>query len=116
MANENESLGDSQNVESSATIEEQGEGAADSTAEDTLKSYEKLVEQLSAQNAELMKNQQSLQSQIGELIRNGATAGKPSADTESTTEPEEPYVPLAELGKELGKRDYKSHNSIRGDD
>lgn len=111
-----ENTNDSQMTDSNDTIEPQGESAAGSTAEDTLESYQKLVEQLTAQNAELIKSQESLQSQIGELIRNGATAGKPSTSAESTTEPDdEPYVPLAELGSEIGKRDYKPHNSNRGD-
>ena len=26
-------------------------------------------------------------------------------------EPQEPYVSLAELGSQLGKRDYRSHNT-----
>lgn len=117
----------STNNEPNATIEPQTTGAADGTAEDTPEEYKALVEQLMEQNKSLIEQNKSLQTQFGILIRSGASVGR-HGDSGSVSgpgnpdpldpvqgmgqpEPQEPYVSLAELGSQIGKRDYGSHNS-----
>ena len=117
----------STNNEPNANIEPQTTRAADGTAEDTPEEYKALVEQLMEQNKALIEQNKSLQNQFGILIRSGAHVGR-NGDSGSVSdsgsagnagsvqdmgqdEPQEPYVSLAELGKEIGKRDYGSHNS-----
>lgn len=108
-------------------IEPQTPGAADSTAEDALGEYKALLEQMKAQNAALIEQNKSLQTQFGILIRSGASVGRNgdsgSVSGSGNTDPvgsgqgvgqpglQEPYVSLAELGSQIGKRDYGSHNS-----
>ena len=111
----------------SGSIEPQASSAAGSTAEDTLAEYKALLKQMEAQNKALIEQNRSLQSQFGMLIRSGAHVGQhgsgdpvsgsgtgslldPVQDS-GQNEPQEPYVSLAELGKEIGKRDYGSHNT-----
>lgn len=111
----------------SGSIEPQASSAAGSTAEDTLAEYKALLKQMEAQNKALIEQNRSLQSQFGILIRSGAHVGR-NGDSSSVSdsgsagnagsvqdmgqdEPQEPYVSLAELGKEIGKRDYGSHNT-----
>ena len=111
----------------SGSIEPQAASAADRTAEDTLDEYRSLLKQMEAQNKALLEQNRSLQSQFGILIRSGASVGR-HGDSGSVSdsgsagnagsvqdmgqdEPQEPYVSLAELGKEIGKRDYGSHNT-----
>ena len=111
----------------SGSIEPQAASAAGGTAEDTLAEYRSLLEQMEAQNKALLEQNRSLQSQFGILIRSGASVGR-HGDSGSVSdsgsagnagsvqdmgqdEPQEPYVSLAELGKEIGKRDYGSHNT-----
>lgn len=112
-------------------IEPQTPGAADSTAEDALGEYKALLEQMKAQNAALIEQNKSLQTQFGILIRSGASVGRHgdsgSVSGSGSTDPvgsgqgrgqtgsQEPYVSLAELGSQIGKRDYGSHNSKRSD-
>lgn len=117
----------STNNEPSVNIEPQTTGAADGTAEDTPEEYKALVEQLMEQNNALIEQNKSLQNQFGILIRSGASVGQ-HGDSSSVSgpgnpdpldpvqgmgqpEPKEPYVSLAELGSQIGKRDYGSHNS-----
>ena len=117
----------STNNEPSVNIEPQTTSAAGGTAEDTLGEYKALIEQMKAQNAALIEQNKSLQSQFGILIRSGASVGR-HGDSGSVSgpgnpepldpvqgmgqpEPKEPYVSLAELGSQIGKRDYGSHNS-----
>ena len=103
----------STNNEPNANIEPQApeQSAAGSSAEDTLKAYEGLIEQMRAQNETLIKANESLQSQIGLLIRGGGSVGQHTADPEPQNPTQEPgYTSFADLGKELGKRDYQSHN------
>lgn len=111
----------------SVNIEPQANGAAGSTAEDTLGEYKALLEQMKAQNQALIEQNKSLQNQFGILIRNGAHVGRhegsasvsgsgangalDSMQDSGLSEPQEPYVTLAELGSQLGKRDYQSHNT-----
>lgn len=111
----------------SGSIEPQAASAAGSTAEDTLEEYRSLLKQMEAQNKALLEQNRSLQNQFGMLIRSGAHVGQHgSGDPVSGSgtgslldpvqdsgqdEPQEPYVSLAELGKEIGKRDYGSHNT-----
>ena len=111
----------------SGSIEPQASSAAGSTAEDTLAEYRSLLKQMEAQNKALLEQNRSLQNQFGILIRSGAHVGR-NGDSGSVSdsgsagnagfvqdmgqnEPQEPYVSLAELGKEIGKRDYGSHNT-----
>lgn len=117
----------STNNEPSVNIEPQTTSAADSTAEDTLGEYKALIEQMKVQNAALIEQNKSLQSQFGILIRSGASVGRhgdsgsvsgpgnpeplDTAQGMGQPEPKEPYVSLAELGSQIGKRDYGSHNS-----
>lgn len=111
----------------SGSIEPQAASAAGGTAEDAQAGYRALVEQLMSQNKALIEQNRSLQSQFGILIRSGASVGRhgdsdPIHDSGNAgnagsvqdmgqNEPSEPYVSLAELGKEIGKRDYVSHNT-----
>lgn len=97
--------------------------AADSTAEDTLT---KLFEQSQAQVAQLVEQNKSLQDQIGMLLRNGASVtdnngtSTPNNDNTQTIgnmtqaqfeyRQSEEYVSLADLGREVGKRDYENRN------
>ena len=116
----------STNNEPSATIEPQTTSAAGGTAEDA-QEYKALVEQLMSQNKALIEQNKSLQNQFGILIRSGASVER-HGDSGSVSgpgnpdpldpvqgmgqpEPQEPYVSLAELGSQIGKRDYGSHNS-----
>ena len=117
----------STNNEPSVNIEPQTTGAADGTAEDTPEEYKALVEQLMEQNKALIEQNKSLQNQFGILIRSGASVERhgdsgsvsgpgnpdPLDPVQGMGQPEskEPYVSLAELGSQIGKRDYGSHNS-----
>ena len=113
--------------EPSANIEPQTTSAAGGTAEDAQEEYKALVEQLMSQNKALIEQNKSLQTQFGILIRSGASVGR-HGDSGSVSgpgnpdpldpvqgmgqpEPKEPYVSLAELGSQIGKRDYSPHNS-----
>lgn len=101
----------STNNEPSANIEAQTTSAAGGTAEDAQDDYKALVEQLMAQNETLIKANESLQSQIGLLIRGGGSVGQHAPDPEPQNPTQEPgYTSFADLGKELGKHDYHSHN------
>lgn len=117
----------STNNGSNVNIEPQTPGAAGSTAEDALGEYKELLEQMKAQNEALIEQNKSLQTQFGILIRSGASVGR-NGDSDSVsgfgntgpvgsgqgmgqTGSQEPYVSLAELGSQIGKRDYASHNS-----
>ena len=117
----------STNNGTNVNIEPQTTGAAGSTAEDALGEYKALLEQMKAQNAALIEQNKSLQTQFGILIRSGASVGRHgdsgSVSGSGNTDPvgsgqgtgqtgsQEPYVSLAELGSHIGKRDYGSHNS-----
>ena len=114
----------STNNGANVNIEPQTPGAAGSTAEDALGEYKALLEQMKAQNAALIEQNTSLQTQFGSLIRGGARVGRnrdgDSVSGSGNTDPvvsgkgmgsQEPYVSLAELGSQIGKRDYGSHNS-----
>ena len=105
-----------------ATIEPTSEDvAAGVTAEDTAKAYDALFNQLRGENEKLAQANRSLQAQIGILMRNGASVGEltqansePSSSQSNEPEPpSEPYVSLADLGAEIGKRDYATHNTRR---
>lgn len=85
------------------------------TSEDTLSEYKSLIASMKAQNDALMKQNESLQAQFGILIRNGASAGSVATTDDASEDGNEPYVSLSQLGNELGKRDYQSHNLKDGD-
>lgn len=118
MSDQNNESQVSTNAEPSANMESQQTqtGAVGNSAEDTLSEYKALIEQIKAQNQALIEQNKSLQNQFGILIRNGASVGHNDSNTDSEhlepTKPEK-YVSLAELGSEIGKRDYKSHNSLK---
>lgn len=108
----------------SGSIEPQTASAAGGTAEDAQEEYKALVEQLMSQNKALIEQNKSLQSQFGILIRSGASVGRHgdsdpihdsgnagNAGSVQDMGQNEPYVSLAELGREIGKRDYGSHNT-----
>lgn len=98
------------------------DGAGDGTPEDTLGAYKSIIEQQKKQIDTMLDNQKSLQNQISVLIRNGASPngrndtgnnvldGSGSGGNDSDHDSQEPYVTLAELGSEIGKRDFHSHN------
>lgn len=110
-----------------ASIEPQTPGAAGGTAEDALGEYKALLEQMKAQNAALIEQNKSLQTQFGVLIRSGASVGRHgdsgSVSGSGSTDPvgpgqgmgqtgsQKPYVSLAELGSQVGRRDYGSRNA-----
>lgn len=96
--------------EDNGKIDAQAPVAAEGTAEEAAEgAYKALFEQMKATNEELAAANKSLQDQIGILIRNGSTVTARNED-EANREPKEPYASLADLGSEIGKRDYKSHN------
>lgn len=110
----------------SGSIEPQAASAAGGTAEDAQAGYRALVEQLMSQNKALIEQNRSLQGQFGILIRSGASVGRhgdsdPIHDSGNAGNAgnvqdmgqNEPYVSLAELGREIGRRDYGSHNSAK---
>ena len=99
-------------------------GAAGSSAEDTQAQMFAMQQQ---QIAQLIEQNKSLQSQIGTLLRNGASIVDDSQQqqvqnaqnvqqignmTQAQAEyrRSEDYVSLADLGKEIGKREYKNDN------
>lgn len=99
-------------------------GAAGSSAEDT---YAKMFEQSQAQVAQLIEQNKSLQNQIGTLLRSGASITDDSqqqqqqqaqqaqqvgnmTQAQAEYKRSEDYVSLSDLGKEIGKREYKNDN------
>lgn len=110
----NQNNQNSTGADGNGTIEGQANtGAAGSTAEDTLDGYKALVEQMKSQNEALMSQNKSLQSQFETLIRNGAGVTQQQQQQAHDNGPDdagEHYTSLADLGNEIGKRDYKSHN------
>lgn len=97
-------------IENEDVVEVSADGR---TSEDTLKAYEALFEKQKQEIAKQMKVNNSLQKQINILMRNGAsvteTIENVSRETNEVNESED-YVSLSEIGKEIGKRDYVSHN------
>lgn len=84
--------------------------AAGSTAEDALAEYKALIDTMKQQNEALINQNKALQDQFSVLVRNGAgVASQP--EPKQPEPPQEPYVPLAALGAEIGTRDYHSHNT-----
>lgn len=47
----------------------------------------------------------------GSVSDSGSAGNAGSVQDMGQNEPQEPYVSLAELGSEIGKRDYGSHNT-----
>ena len=107
-------------IQENDTIKEQtNEGSTTSadvsTSEDTLAAYEALFEKQKKQIEEQIETNKSLQNQINILMRNGASVSRETLETEETPQKETDsaeYVSLAELGTELGKRDYKTQNEV----
>ena len=102
-------------------------GAAGSSAEDTQAEMFAVQQQ---QIAQLIEQNKSLQSQIGTLLRSGASIVDDSQQQAQNAQQQaqnaqqvgnmtqaqfeykrsEDYVSLADLGKEIGKREYKNDN------
>ena len=91
------------------------DGAGESTPEDTPNAYETIIAQQQAQISALIAQTNSLSGQITELIRGGAVitdnkqgsvgAANVTPNGLQGFEPPEDYVPLADLGAQIGKRD-----------
>lgn len=92
------------------------DGAGDNTPEDTPNAYETIIAQQQAQISALIAQTNSLSGQINELIRGGAviTDNKQNSVVAAANatpnglqgfEPPEDYIPLADLGAQIGKRD-----------
>ena len=122
MSDTTENTDTQQTAPEPVTIDSTSEDvAAGVTAEDTARAYDALFNQLRGENDKLAKANRSLQAQIGILLRNGASVGdtsqavnEPGQDQANEPEPpSEPYVSLADLGAEIGKRDYATHNTQR---
>lgn len=103
-----------------ATVEPQGASspvAGAATPEDTT-DYQALIGEMQKTMQEtvsaLKTQNESLQRQIGILIRNGANQTSPAqpAQAEQQGTPEG-YKPLADLGAEIGKRDYGSSGATK---
>lgn len=100
-------------------------GAAGSSAEDT---QAQMFETQQKQIAQLIEQNKSLQSQIETLLRSGASIVDDSQQQQQQQQAQnaqqvgnmtqaqaeyrrsEDYVSLADLGKEIGKREYKNDN------
>lgn len=95
-----------------ATIESQDEAASAGKAspEDTLAAYQELFEKQKKALDDSTAKIASLQNQIGILMRNGASVGSAASQEQTSDEAHETYVSLTDLGREIGKRDYQSHN------
>lgn len=95
-----------------ATIELQDEAASAGKAspEDTLVAYQELFEKQKKALDDSTAKIASLQNQIGILMRNGASIGSAASQEQESNEAQEAYVSLTDLGREIGKRDYQSHN------
>lgn len=122
MSDTTENTDTQQTAPEPVTIDSTSEDvAAGVTAEDTARAYDALFNQLRGENDKLAQANRSLQAQIGILLRNGASVGntsqavnEPGRDQANEPEPpSEPYVSLADLGAEIGKRDYATHNTQR---
>lgn len=122
MSDTTENTDTQQTMPEPVTIDSTSEDAAAGvTAEDTARAYDALFNQLRGENDKLAQANRSLQAQIGILLRNGASVGdtsqainEPGRDQANEPEPpSEPYVSLADLGAEIGKRDYATHNTQR---
>ena len=122
MSDTTENTDTQQTAPETVTIDSTSEDtAAGVTAEDTARAYDALFNQLRGENDKLAQANRSLQAQIGILLRNGASVGdtsqainEPGRDQANEPEPpSEPYVSLADLGAEIGKRDYATHNTQR---
>ena len=122
MSDTTENTDTKQTAPEPVTIDSTSEDAAAGvTAEDTARAYDALFNQLRGENDKLAQANRSLQAQIGILLRNGASVSdmsqainEPGQDQANEPEPpSEPYVSLADLGAEIGKRDYATHNTQR---
>lgn len=120
MENENMETNDSSTTENEPAIIEAQETTTEAaaTAEETVAAYQALFEKQKAEKQRADEQIKSLQNQITILMRNGGSVTAPSAEQQPEQsferEPErEPYVSLSELGREIGKRDYSSHNMNR---
>lgn len=100
-------------------------GAAGSSAEDT---QAQMFDTQQKQIAQLIEQNRSLQSQIETLLRSGASITDDSQQQQQQQQAQnaqqvgnmtqaqfeyrrsEDYVSLADLGKEIGKREYKNDN------
>ena len=113
--NENEdNTGNVDQTSDDVTINNDGAGdamAAGGTAEDADEKLQKIIDAQNEQIEKLVANTESLQNQIGVLLRGGAsiTDGKSDENTADGDKDDE-YTPLSELGAEMGKRRYNNVN------
>ena len=83
--------------------------AGESTPEDTPNAQQQIINQQNETIAALLERTQSLTNQINELIRNGAAITDNSTNAQQQQQAPTPsladdYIPLKDLGAEIGKR------------
>lgn len=113
-------------IEDTATTEAEVSTSEDTSVNTELEAYKALYEKGQAELASAIEKNESLNRQIAILMRNGASVTSQTnststhvlddfATTDNISESNEPYVSLADLGGQVGKRDYKIENEKRGD-
>ena len=93
-----------------------GDGvAAGGTAEDTTveAAKDELIANQKSMIETLIDTTKSLQDQISVLLRNGASITDDNADgnADGNADDNEEYIPLSQLGAEMGQRRYENVNS-----
>lgn len=86
----------------------EGRTSEDTTDNTELQAYKALYEKQQAELQNQIKENQSLQKQISLLIRNTSNVTSSSVESveDTTSSIDETYVPLKDLGSEIGRRDY----------
>lgn len=108
-------------IEDVATTEAEVSTSEDTSVNTELEAYKALYEKGQAELASAIEKNESLNRQIAILMRNGASVTSQSnstsspeltdfASTDNNSESDEPYVSLADLGGQVGKRNYKIEN------
>lgn len=108
-------------IEDAATTEAEVSTSEDTSVNTELEAYKALYEKGQAELASAIEKNESLNRQIAILMRNGASVTSQSnstsspeltdfASTDNNSESDEPYVSLADLGGQVGKRNYKIEN------
>ena len=121
--NENKGNENMDNENINATITNAGASgndvAAGGTAEDTTveNAKDELIANQKSMIETLIDTTKSLQDQISVLLRNGASITDGNADdnadgnADSNADDGEEYIPLSQLGAEMGQRRYENVNS-----
>lgn len=108
-------------IEDTATTEAEVSTSEDASVNTELEAYKALYEKGQAELASAIEKNESLNRQIAILMRNGASVTQHTnstsshelydfASTDNNLKSDEPYVSLADLGGQVGKRDYKIEN------